>query len=111
MHSGSPRTDRRAVTLIEVLLVLALLVVLASMTWPALDRPMANQRLRKAADRVRTAWTRARIDAMSTGQTILFQCTLESDQYTIQSQAGPESVEFISSSTDGQFNESESQSE
>ncbi len=111
MHSGSPRTDRRAVTLIEVLLVLALLVVLASMTWPALDRPMANQRLRKAADRVRTAWTRARIDAMSTGQTLLFRCTLESNQYTIQSQTGPESVEFISSSTDGQFNESESPSE
>jgi len=64
MHRRSPTTDRKATTLIEVLLVLALLVMLAAMTWPALDRPMADQRLRKAADRVRTAWVRARIDAM-----------------------------------------------
>lgn len=110
MHPRPRRTERRAITLIEVLLVLALLVVLASMTWPALDRPMANQRLRKAADKVRTAWARARINAMSTGQTFRFRCTLESSEYTIDSQAGPESVEFISSSADGQFGENASES-
>ncbi len=106
----SPRANRKAITLIEVLLVLALLVVLAAMTWPAMDRPMANQRLRKAADKVRTAWAKARIEAMSTGQTIVFRCTLDSEDYSIEAQAGPESVSFISSSTQGEFAETSSQS-
>ncbi|NLS96025.1 MAG: hypothetical protein GXX96_28135 [Planctomycetaceae bacterium] len=106
MHRRSPTTDRKATTLIEVLLVLALLVMLAAMTWPALDRPMADQRLRKAADRVRTAWVRARIDAMSTGRTYVFRCTFESDEYTVESQAGVESVETITSSNQGQFDDS-----
>ncbi|MHB8898361.1 MAG: prepilin-type N-terminal cleavage/methylation domain-containing protein, partial [Thermoguttaceae bacterium] len=110
MHPRSPRPHRRAITLIEVLLVLSLLVMLAAMTWPAMDRPMADQRLRKAADMVRTAWAKARIEAMSTGQTLLFESTLDSDQYTIQAQAGPESVQFITSSTEGQFGENTSQS-
>ncbi len=105
MHQRTPKTDRKAMTLIEVLLVLAVFVMLASMTWPALDRPMTDQRLRKAADKVRTAWARARIDAMSTGQTFVFRCTFDSDEYTVESQAGPESVESITSSTPGQFDD------
>lgn len=110
MHQRALKTDRRAITLIEVLLVLAVLVMLAAMTWPAMDRPMADQRLRKAADKVRTAWARARIGAMSTGQTFLFRCTFDSDEYTVESQVGPESVAFITSSTEGRFNETASDS-
>lgn len=106
----SPRANRKAITLIEVLLVLALLVVLAAMTWPAMGRPMANQRLRKAADKVRTEWAKARIEAMSTGQTMVFRCTLDSGDYTMEAQAGPESVSFISSSTEGEFDETSSES-
>ena len=106
----SPRANRKAITLIEVLLVLALLVVLAAMTWPAMGRPMANQRLRKAADKVRTAWAKARIEAMSTGQTLVFRCTLDSETYTIEVQPGPESVSFITSSTEGEFAETSSES-
>lgn len=103
MYPRSSQLDRKAFTLIEMLLVLALLVMLAAMTWPAMDRPMANQRLRKAADKVRTAWVKARVDAMSTGQTLVFRCTLDSDEYTLESQTGPESVDFMTSSNEGQF--------
>ncbi len=110
MHPRSPIPQRHAITLIEVLLVLTLLVMMAAMAWPAMDRPMADQRLRKAADKLQAAWSRARIDAISTGQTYLFRCTLESDEYTIQAQAGPESVAAISSSNEGEFDESESPS-
>lgn len=105
MHHRASQVDRRAITLIEVLLVLALLVMLAAMTWPTLDRPMADQRLRKGADKVRTSWAKARVDAMSTGETLVFRCTLESDEYTVESQAGPESVGSMASSTVGQFDE------
>ena len=93
MHCGSSDTDRRAITLLEVLLVLALLVILSAMTWPALDRPMANQRLRKAADQVRTAWARARVEAMTTGQTFAFRCTIGENRFEIAAQAGPEAVD------------------
>jgi len=87
----APRA-RQAFTLLEVLLTLCLLVVLASMTWPVLSRPMANQRLRKAADRVQMEWVRARVKAMSNGCVYLFCYSAESDRYCLQSQLAPESV-------------------
>ena len=105
MHHRSLQVDHKGITLIEVLLVLAVLVMLAAMTWPAMDRPMTDQRLRKAADKVRTAWAKARVDAMSSGETFVFRCSLESDEFTIESQAGPESVSSMSSSSVGQFDE------
>ena len=86
----SSRPNRHAVTLLEVLLVLAVLVALASITWPAMQRPLSTQRLRKAADAVRVVWARARVKAMSTGQTLVFRYSVEGDRYSIQYHAGPE---------------------
>jgi len=83
---------RHAFTLLEVLLTLCLLVILASMTWPVLSRPLANQRLRKAADQVQMEWVRARVKAMSNGCVYLFHYAAESDGYSLQSQLAPESV-------------------
>ena len=88
---------RHAVTLVEVLLVLALLVALVSISWPALERPLSNQRLRNAADAVRVEWGRARIEAMSSGQTLLFRYSIEGDRYAIERQAGPESSPDVES--------------
>jgi len=75
---------------LEVLLVLALLVVLASIAWPALQRPLSGQRLRKSADAVRVVWARSRVKAMSTGQTLVFRYSVEGDRYCLQYHAGPE---------------------
>ena len=86
------RRPRHAVTLVEVLLVLCLLVAIASIAWPSLERPLSNQRLRKSADLVRVVWGRARIRAMSTGETLVFRYSIEGDRYSIQTYAGPESV-------------------
>jgi len=88
----SLRCGRRALTLLEVLLTLCLLVVLAAITWPALDRPIANQRLRKAAEVVRVEWAKARVKAVSSGSTYLFRYALDGDRYAIECQAGPEYV-------------------
>ena len=88
----SSRRPRHAVTLVEVLLVLCLLVAIASIAWPSLERPLSNQRLRKSADLVRVLWGRARVKAMSTGETLVFRYAVEGDRYSIQSYAGPESV-------------------
>ena len=90
---------RQALTLLEMLLVLCLLSVLVALAWPSLNRPMANQRLRKAADRVRAEWGRARVEAMSSGQTYLFRYVPETDRYSIQCRAGPD---FAPDVTDGE---------
>lgn len=76
--------SRRGLTLVEVLLAMSLIVVLASLTWPALTRPLALQRLRKAADQVRADWTRARVKAMSSGRTYVFQYSSDTDRYSVQ---------------------------
>lgn len=92
LATGWKNSRRRGLTLVEVLLVLALLVLLASITWPALEQPMANQRLRKAADKVRTDWVRARVEAMSTGETCLFRYAAGEDRYQVETHPAPESV-------------------
>jgi Tfp pilus assembly protein FimT len=74
-------------TLLEVLLTLCLLVILAALTWPAVGRPMARQRLRDGAEQVRAAWVRARVEAMSTGRLHVFRVTSE-DNFAVESQAG-----------------------
>jgi hypothetical protein len=79
-----PRPARRAVTLLELLLVLCLLVILAAFSWPALERPMASQRLRAAASAVRAEWSRARVKAMSSGQTVQFRYAPNGNQYSIE---------------------------
>ena len=83
---------RRAMTLLEVLLVLALLAIIAAITWPALERPLASQRLRKAADAIQAEWVRARVDAMSSGQTCVFQFALDENRYWVEQTDGPEAV-------------------
>ena len=88
-HRATGRRD--ALTLLEVLLVLGLLVVLASVSWPALQRPMADHRLRMAADQVRTAWIRSRLDAIRSGHACLFHCTPRSGIYSLTRVQGGES--------------------
>jgi hypothetical protein len=74
------------------MLVLALLVIMAGFTWPALERPIAGHTLRKAADHVRSEWIRTRVKAMSDGETYYFRCAAGCGQYLIECQAGAQPV-------------------
>lgn len=96
------RTPRRALTLLEVILVLALLVVLASVVWPELEPVLASLQLRKSAERVRVEWERARVEALSTGRTILFRYMPNSNRYCVQRLPEPEFVPGSSGSTSQQ---------
>lgn len=93
------RGRRQGLTLVEVLLVLGLLVILASIAWPLLDRPLATRRLHVAADTLRTEWARARNRAIAEGQTVRFQYTLGERGYSIDqgdtttSSAGPSELD------------------
>jgi hypothetical protein len=68
----------------EVVLVLGLVVALTSLALPALGRPWAGQRLRSAADTVRAEFTRARVRAMSSGQTVVFRYTPDGIRYVTE---------------------------
>lgn len=70
--TGGP-CARRGFTLIELLLVLAVLVIVAGMAWPVLDRLMTSERLARSADRVRARWTAARSGAIESGRILAFR--------------------------------------
>lgn len=83
---------RRGYTLVELLLVLAILVVLAAAAAPALMGVMQDQRLKSAADEVRIAWTRAHVKAMKTGRIQVFRYELGGEKYVVQPWAATDEV-------------------
>ncbi|MFO7905955.1 MAG: hypothetical protein ACQESR_09415 [Planctomycetota bacterium] len=75
---------RGGMTLLELMLVLALLVVMGALAMPSLRIPFDNQKLRKAGDVIRVAWNKARVKAMKTGQTRMFYYNAEEKTYFTQ---------------------------
>lgn len=88
-YSYSASASRRAVTLFELLLALCLVVMIAALAVPALDKPFANQRLRKAADKVRVEWSKARVEAIRTGRVHAFRYTADGNRYRCEPLAEP----------------------
>lgn len=69
----SSRNSRRAFTLVEMLLVLAVLVLLAAISVPVFYRSVRDATLRSAAEQVRTEWNKAHIKAMKSGRIQVFR--------------------------------------
>lgn len=67
------RVRRQAFTLMELLLVLALMVAIAAIAWPALRGSFDTQRLAKSADQLRAAFGKTRVRAMRTGAIQVFR--------------------------------------
>lgn len=57
-----------AFTLMELLLVVAIMVVIAALAAPAVQRTFSRQALQKSADRVRVAMGQARVRSIRTGE-------------------------------------------
>jgi len=91
------RGPRRAFTLLELLLVLAIMVVISGVAWMALQRPLARQRLHSAADAVRTEWCQARVDAMKSGHTYAFRYLVHGDRYHLGPQENPSAADSSTS--------------
>ncbi len=69
LHHRSARS-RDAVTLIELLLVMALIVIITGLTLPTFFSGYKRQQLRSAADQLRVDLAQARNRAMSSGLTL-----------------------------------------
>jgi prepilin-type N-terminal cleavage/methylation domain-containing protein len=83
-HDFSTSTGtRRGLTLVEVTLVLALLVVIAAVSTPLLERSFTRASLQGGSDMLRAAWGRARLEAMETGESRVFRCETRGNRYLI----------------------------
>ncbi|HEY1381191.1 MAG TPA: GspH/FimT family pseudopilin [Gemmataceae bacterium] len=84
-------TDRRGFTLLEVLLVVAVIVILAAMAYPSIEAMYGDVRLSAAADQVRARWADARTKAIEEGRPYRF-ATQPDGQFRI----APDAADFWS---------------
>jgi prepilin-type N-terminal cleavage/methylation domain-containing protein len=93
---------RNGFTLLEMLLVLAILVAIAALAAPALRGVVLSAKLRAAGDTVRTEWTRAHVKAMKSGRIQVFRYELGGSKYSIQPWiAGDDALESSAAATQG----------
>ncbi len=79
-----PRQQRGAFTLLELMLVLAIIAVVGAIAIPRFDEIFERQKLRGMANELRLAWDSARLEAMRTGQSQVFTCLLGSGTYSVK---------------------------
>ena len=91
-----PRQPSAAFTLIELLLVLALLVIIAGATAMALQGTLLGARLDQGEQRVRTAWSDARLQAISTGEQVAFTCLVGGRDFRLSTPSRPNLTASIS---------------
>src|SRR6187455_3588006 len=75
---------RRGVTLVELLIVLAIMVVLASLAAPVVVRAWERYRVKLAGGQLRAAFTHAHVEAMRTGQIQVLRFELGGSSYYLQ---------------------------
>jgi prepilin-type N-terminal cleavage/methylation domain-containing protein len=87
-HISPPRRRQwraqRGVTLMELLLVLVLLVVAASLVTPAITSAFGGVRLRRSADVVISRWAEARTQAIEPGVVYQFRFTPDTGKYRLE---------------------------
>src|SRR5947208_13714092 len=97
-------SPRRGYTLMELLLVLAILVIAAAVTAPSFGRTLRRMAVTSAANDVRTALTKAHVLAMKTGRTRVFQYELGGSKYKIEAYvAGDDELESAQGDPSGAF--------
>ncbi len=74
---------RGAFTLLELMLVLAIILAIGAIAMPRFTDLFDRQRLVASAETLRLAFDRACLEAMRTGQSQMFECTPGSGQYSV----------------------------
>ena len=102
MHTRSSmkQQGRGAFTLLEIMIVLALMVVVAASATPLYRSTLRNERLRKAAQAIAADWTRTRAQAMQAGETQIWLCTLSEGSYSSSSSAGLSTADAVGAVTE-----------
>jgi prepilin-type N-terminal cleavage/methylation domain-containing protein len=93
---------RAGFTLLEVLLVLAIIIIIMAVAFPSLEAWYGDTRVQAAADDVRGAWAEARARAIDTGVTYRFSVK-NSDTFRI----APDVEEYWEGATDDGETESD----
>ena len=75
---------RAGFTLIEIMLVLAILVAMGAIAWPSFTRAYESSKLKSAADKLMSVLGKARTQAMTSGQTQVFKFQLNSGAYIVE---------------------------
>lgn len=102
-------TNRRpGFTLLEVMLVLAILAIVAAMSWPAFDAWFQSQYLSEAADVVRTNWVKARARAMDEGRPYRFAWRPNEQEFRIAPDEMDYWPDLVGSITGPQSNDAQS---
>ena len=92
----------RGFTLLELMLVLAIIVVVAAVTIPSVTGAFKNQSLAKAGDLVRDEFARARIHAMESGRAYEFVYTVGGNTFRVNPRASlQDSVEMSVDAANG----------
>jgi type II secretory pathway pseudopilin PulG len=76
--------SRPALTLVEVTLVLALLVIIGAVAAPLLSGSISRARLGHGGELLRAAWARARLAAIESGDTYVFRYQPQGSRYQIE---------------------------
>jgi len=74
---------RQAITLFELLLVMAILVAVAGIAIPTLDSMVTSRRLSETITQLKNELLEARVTAMRTGQAQVMQGTINGNTYSI----------------------------
>lgn len=74
---------RRAITLLELLLALSLIVVIAALAGPTIAHSFENRRLRLAAEQFRSDLIETRVKAINTGGVFVVRYVPQQASYTI----------------------------
>jgi len=84
------KDQRKAFTLMEMVLVMAILVVISALAYPAIDSLYASSRLTAAQDMIRARWSETRSRALSERRSYRFAVK----DSTVAFKIPPDSTEF-----------------
>jgi prepilin-type N-terminal cleavage/methylation domain-containing protein len=83
-------SPRSGFTILEILLVLAILVIIMAVAYPTMEGMYADARVQAAADDVRGAWAEARVRSIDNGVPYRFAVKPNAERYRV----APDLAEF-----------------